>query len=67
MFLIKSIHLDQGTNCSCPAKTVAIIAHMRDFSYGKLPDPVETINKCTNIVELQKQVLEGKLPKLCEY
>ena len=40
---------------------------MLDFSYGKLPDTVETINKCTSMVELQKQVSEGKLPKLCEY
>ncbi len=37
LFLIQSFYIDQGEDLTCPAKTIVIYAHNRDFQYSDQP------------------------------
>lgn len=37
LFLIQSFYIDQGEDLTCPAKTIVIYAHNRDFQYSYQP------------------------------
>lgn len=64
LFLISSIHVDQGTQNSCPAKTIGLFAHFEDFSYSRQPQIVQIINHCKTFDQLMKEVKAGTLPPI---
>ena len=49
LFLIRSVYFEQGEDLTCPAKTIAIFAHLDDFHYEALPNIVNNINSCKSL------------------
>jgi hypothetical protein len=58
LFLIRSVYFEQGEDLTCPAKTIAIFAHLDDLEYENLPDIVNNINSCKCVEQVRN--LQGQ-------
>jgi hypothetical protein len=53
LFLIRSVYIEQGHGLTCPAKTLAIFAHIDDLDYEALPEIVKNINSCKFVEQVK--------------
>lgn len=69
LFLADSFHIDQcgqeGAQLSCPAKTIVIYAHYKDFKYDDVPSVVRIGNQCKTIDQVRENQALKNLPPSC--
>jgi hypothetical protein len=61
-FLLQTLLIDQGSEMTCPARTLAIYAHEDDIDYTNLPALIKAGNACKTKDCLSQLQITGQLP-----